>query len=129
MRDDNSAKPMAPATAAKYQKDPVWSCVIARFPRALREIARVSAYGMAKHGDDGSDPQAFARVPDAYRVYSDARCRHMLDELIEGERNPRDGHLRHAAQEAWNALARLEVLLLNLEAEAKSELYQGDRQS
>lgn len=104
--------PLAEATAAKYQKDPVWMGVLARFPMALREIARVSAFGTKKH-QVPMDDMSYLTVPDAYGVYTDADARHLLGEAIEGPVNldPKDGGMLHPAQHAWNALARLEVFL------------------
>ena len=48
-------------------------------------------------------------VPDAPKRYDDAKGRHMLQGYIE-ERDPDTG-LDHLAQEAWNALALLELKL------------------
>jgi len=102
---------LAPATAAKYTKDPVFRGVVGRFPRAMREIAKVSAFGFQKHKTPPGGEMAYLGVPNAYEVYTDAMCRHVVDEAREGPVNPKDGDLLHAAQAAWNALARLEVLL------------------
>lgn len=104
------ARSMSSATAAKYAKDPVWAGVLARFPMALREVAKVSAWGTRKHNVP-IDDMSFLTIPDAYRIYSDACGRHLLDEAVEGPVNAADGDLLHAAQLAWDALARLEVFL------------------
>lgn len=109
---------MSPATASKYAKDPVWAGVLARFPLALREVAKVSAWGTKKH-EVPIDDMSFLTIPDAYRVYSDACGRHLLDEAVEGPVNAADGGLLHPAQLAWDALARLEVYLRGQEKELK----------
>lgn len=105
-----SAEPLSPATKAKYTRDQVYLGMIARFPRAVKEIAKVSVYGSEKHHREMAD-MSFLTVPDAYRTYTEALSRHLVAEAVEGPKNPQDGGLLHAAQAAWNALARLEVLL------------------
>lgn len=101
---------MAPATAAKYEKTPVALGAITRFPLALQEVAKVSAFGCKKHQVPMGD-MSYLDVPDAYAVYTNALSRHLTGEAAEGAINHNDGGLLHAAQAAWNALARLEVLL------------------
>jgi hypothetical protein len=49
-------------------------------------------------------------VPDGINRYGDALGRHILDEAIEGPIDGDTGEL-HATAEAWNALARLELIL------------------
>lgn len=105
---------LAAATQAKYEKVPVTRGVIARFPRALREIAKVSVVGTKKH-QVPLDDMSFVDIPDAYNVYTDAVGRHLTGEYIDGPINDEDGGLLHAAQLAWDALARLEVLLVEME--------------
>ncbi|KKL85283.1 hypothetical protein LCGC14_1956270 [marine sediment metagenome] len=110
------AKKLAAATTAKYAKIPVAQGVFAHFPRALREIAKVSVFGAGKHEVPMGD-MSYTDVPDAENVYQNAEARHMLAEAIEGPRNYEDGDLLHKAQKAWNALADLEVFLRNLARE------------
>jgi hypothetical protein len=98
------------ATAAKYDKDPMWLGVIARFPRALRAVSKVSAFGSQKHQASMSD-MSYRHVPDADTVYLEAVGRHLTDRAIKGRYNQEDGGLRHLAQLAWNSLAALEVEL------------------
>ena len=106
------AKKLAAATAAKYDKVPVLRGAIQRFPRALREIAKVSVFGSEKH-EQSIGSTSYLDVPGADDIYADAEGRHMLAEAIEGPRNYEDGDLLHKAQKAWNALADLEVFLRN----------------
>ncbi len=101
---------LSEATAAKYDKDPMWLGVIARFPRALRAVSKVSAFGSQKHQVPMSD-MSYREVPEADTVYLEAVGRHLTDRAVEGRYNQKDGGLRHLAQLAWNALAALEVEL------------------
>lgn len=111
---------LAPATAAKYGKDPVFRGAIARFPRAFREVAKVSSFGFQKHKTPPGGELQYLDVPDAYVVYSDAVGRHLVGEAVEGQINHADGGLYHAAQAAWNALARLEVMLRDIESQKET---------
>ena len=86
-------------------KAPILSGVIQYFPRALREVAKVSQYGMTKYTWKG-----WEAVPNGVVRYGDALARHLVDEGIEGPIDP-STRLRHAAQVAWNSLARLELIL------------------
>lgn len=117
MAGDCTSDPISreiPQTAReeKAGKPPVVRGVIQRFPRALEELARVSQFGTEKHKVSISD-MSYLDIPDAYGVYTDALGRHLLAEKTEGPINAADGNMLHAAQVAWNALARLEVLLLS----------------
>lgn len=107
---------LAPATAAKYAKPDVYSGVLYRFPRSMLEIAKVSAFGTKKHNVHAAD-RSYMDIPNAFDVYSAAVSRHLINEAIEGPVNldPNDGGMLHAAQLAWDALARLEIFLRNRE--------------
>ncbi len=103
-------KKLSAAMVAKYAKVPVVQGVMARFPRALREIAIVSVFGAKKH-EQPVDSMSYLDAFDAKNVYLNAEMRHMLAEATEGPINHEDGNLLHKAQKAWNALADLEVFL------------------
>lgn len=79
-------------------------------PRALMEVAKVAAYGAAKYSEHG-----WIIVPNGIARYTDAMDRHRLKEQIEGPMDldsMNDGvDIMHASQVAWNALARLELML------------------
>lgn len=75
------------------------------FPRALKAIAAVGAYGNQKY-----EPHSWPKVEDAFVRYSHAMLRHYLDHM-QGEKNDPETLLRHYAHFAWNALATLELLL------------------
>lgn len=110
---EEQEKELSEATAAKYDKGPVYRGVAVLFPRALAEVARVSKYGADKHEKRMGD-RGYLIVPEADTVYVEAEMRHILAEVISGEVNVRDGGLLHKAQKAWNALADLEVLLVKI---------------
>lgn len=90
-------------------KSPLYRGFFNYFPRAIRAVADVSAFGAAKYSWGG-----WRSVPDGYTRYSDALVRHIDDEAA-GEFLDRDSKLFHAAHAAWNALARLELMLEELE--------------
>lgn len=97
-------------------KPAVYRGVLARFPRALMEIARVSEFGAEKY-EVPIENCDFLEIEDCEGRYSDALVRHMLNEAIQGRVNPEDGNLLHAAQAAWDSLARLERILIDRERE------------
>lgn len=92
-------------------KAPVFRGAIDYFPRAIGAVAGVSAFGANKYAWKG-----WEGVPDGFNRYSDALVRHLLYEG-EGEVLDPDSGLLHAAHGAWNALARLELLLKENEKE------------
>ena len=53
-------------------------------------------------------------VPKGIDRYDDAKMRHWLDEKAGIACDP-DTQLLHAAHEAWNALARLDLLIRKIE--------------
>lgn len=93
--------------AIKYDagKSPVYRGAVAYFPNALREVARVSSFGASKYAWDG-----WKDVLDGVNRYSDGLVRHLTYEGGGEKVDPDSGHL-HAAHTAWNALARLELIL------------------
>jgi len=81
------------------------------FPRAMCAVADVGAAGAAKYTYRG-----WMYVPNGLVRYTDALMRHEV-EIGKGDFFSRDAQLGvlHAAQVAWNALARLELILIELE--------------
>ena len=79
--------------------------VIDSFARALWEVGKVGTYGAQKYSPDG-----WRYVDNGIDRYRDALYRHLLQENIEGMVD-KETDLMHAAQAAWNALARLELIL------------------
>lgn len=90
-----------------YGKAPVWQGFLNYFPRAIMAVAMVSEYGKRKYGEWGG----FRRVPDALLRYADGQARHELLQSIEGPYDDSDSGLAHLAQDAWNAMARLDMAL------------------
>lgn len=80
--------------------------VFSYFPRALAAVSTVSEYGARKYTRMG-----WLTVPDGVDRYTDALARHQLKQYTEGTYDETDSGLSHAAQMAWNALARLELML------------------
>ncbi len=81
------------------------SLVLRSFARALWAISEVGTFGANKYTDDG-----WMDVPNGINRYDDSGLRHFLKESM-GEELDSDSKLEHAAHEAWNKLARLELLL------------------
>ena len=83
--------------------------VLGGFSRALGQVAQVGTFGAAKYTDNG-----WRSVPAGQERYTDALWRHLLAEA-QGQQADPDSGLLHAAHTAWNALARLELKLQELE--------------
>lgn len=113
MRKAKVALIPGPHEAAKLQanKPPVMTGVFLRFPRAMYEIAKTSAFSAQKHNKPAGSMDYLGLPADAR---TDALGRHLLEELLEGP-VAAEGNIMHAAQVAWNALARLERLLVDEE--------------
>ena len=103
----NDSKDKVASGATKYDggKSPIYRGALSYFPRAISAVAAVSAFGASKYAWKG-----WERVDDGYNRYSDALVRHLAYEG-EGEDVDPDSGLLHAAHTAWNALARLELLI------------------
>ena len=100
-------------------KPPVYNGFIAYFPRAIKEVAKVSAYGLSKYEAEWTD-KGWQKVDRGQERYADALGRHMCDMAIEGVVNHEDGGVAHDAQQAWDALAKLELRLI-AEEQAQDE--------
>lgn len=83
--------------------------VLNGFPHALLAVGEVATYGANKYSDHG-----WMKVPNGHERYTDAMLRHLLAEA-SGKRIDDETGLTHAAAVAWNALARLELMLNQLE--------------
>lgn len=81
------------------------SLVIMSFANALWEVGQVGTYGAEKYTRDG-----WVQVDDGQYRYTNAMLRHLLKEGTSEQIDPDTG-LRHAAHTAWNALARLELMI------------------
>lgn len=78
---------------------------IGGFARALLAVSDVGTFGAEKY-----TPHGWVSVPNGIERYTDAMYRHLLAEGA-GEARDGDSGLSHAAHAAWNALARLELML------------------
>lgn len=79
--------------------------VLGGFSNALQAVGEVGTFGANKYTDNG-----WITVNDGINRYTDAMLRHYFKELSEGDTGD-DSELLHAAHLAWNALARLELIL------------------
>ena len=95
--------------------------VLFGFARALEQVARVGTYGSEKYSDNG-----WMQVPDGVRRYTDALLRHLLAEAM-GERIDPETGLPHAAHCAWNALARLDLMLRDRPACRDREVLDSEK--
>lgn len=83
--------------------------VLGGFARALKEVVKVGTYGANKYTDNG-----WMEVPNGIQRYEEAKMRHWLAQQTGEEVDPDTG-LYHAAHEAWNALAKLDLMIRELE--------------
>lgn len=79
--------------------------VLGGFSRALQAVAAVGTFGANKYTDNG-----WMSVPNGQARYTDALFRHLLTEAA-GEALDPESNLHHAAHAAWNALARLDLMI------------------
>lgn len=83
--------------------------VLGPMARAMLAVAEVAAYGAQKYTANG-----WQSVPDGLARYTAAKDRHRLMGALED--TDCESGLLHAAHEAWNALAVLELMLRAEEA-------------
>jgi hypothetical protein len=112
--DPFGRNPHEPGAKLDAGKSPVLRGCIGYFPRAIKAVAEVSAFGASKYAWGG-----WQSVPDGIARYSDAAGRHLTDEAIEGPVT-KDSGLLHKAHAAWNALAALELYLREQEKNAEN---------
>jgi hypothetical protein len=103
--DPTGKNPHEPGAKLDSGKPSVYRGLLDYFPRACTAVAEVSSVGAKKYTWKG-----WETVPDGFSRYSDALARHLLAESTDGSLD-KDTGLTHAAHTAWNALARLELLL------------------
>jgi hypothetical protein len=112
-KDPNGKSQHEPGAKLDTGKSPVYQGLLDYFPRACLAVADVSAAGARKYAWKG-----WESVPDGIKRYGDALGRHIVNESIEGKFDSEG--FRHAAQIAWNALARLELILKEEENDKKA---------
>jgi hypothetical protein len=106
--DPNGKSPHEPGTKLDRGKARV-GLVLGGFSRALMAVSEVGTYGAQKYTDRG-----WVEVPNGAERYTDAMGRHLLKEAA-GEKMDEETGLLHAAHAAWNALARLDLILREIE--------------
>ena len=79
--------------------------VLGGFSRALHEVSKVGTYGANLY-----TPYGWTKVENGEERYTDAMLRHFLREA-KGEMKDPESNLSHAAHLAWNALARLDIMI------------------
>lgn len=107
--DPNGKNPGEPGAKLDAGKPPVFQGALGYFPRALRAVAEVSAFGASKYAWKG-----WESVPDGINRYTDAMGRHLTYEGQGRTIDPDSGYLE-AAHTAWNGLARLELMLREMD--------------
>jgi len=85
--------------------------VLFGFSRAVQAVAEIGTHGANKYSDDG-----WMHVSNGIARYTDALFRHLMSEA-DGELRDPNSNLFHAAHAAWNALARLELIIRSQQAE------------
>jgi hypothetical protein len=116
--DPNGRDPHSPGAKLDAGK-PLPALVLGGFARALQEVVKVGTYGAAKY-----TPNGWRDVPNGEARYNEAKVRHQLREMA-GEAVDPETNILHAAHEAWNALARLELMLQALPPAKASPPYGG----
>ena len=109
-RDPNGIPAGVPGAKLDDGKTSVTRGCLHYFPRGLGAVAELSTIGAKKYSWKG-----WESVPDGINRYGDALGRHEL--RIEGDytRRDPDTNVLEATAVAWNALARLELILRDLE--------------
>lgn len=108
--DPNGRSPHEPGAKLDAGKPCLFRGAIDYFPRAIEQVAAVSTFGASKYAWKG-----WETVPEGIERYSDAMVRH-LTSASKGELKDPDSGFLHAAHTAWNALARLELMLREMES-------------
>lgn len=83
--------------------------VLSGFCRALEAVSEVGTFGARKYSEKG-----WLHVENGVSRYTDAMLRHYFEEAKGEYADPESG-IAHAAHLAWNALARLELMLRQAE--------------
>lgn len=102
--DPYGKEPNEPGSKLDADK-PLPALVLGDFANALAAVTAVGTFGAQKYTRSG-----WLTVPDGRQRYDEARMRHWLLRF-RGEEYDKDSGLLHAAHEAWNGLAVLELLL------------------
>lgn len=107
-RRDSAARPVADASKEGRKIGKVrMDLVMQDMPRAIEALARVMTWALDSKGYKESD---WLHVPDAINKYSGGMHRHDNKEKRGQEFDDESG-LEHAIHTAWNAMARVELIL------------------
>ena len=87
--------------------------VMQDMPRAIEALARVMTWALDGKGYKESD---WLHVPDAINKYHGGLHRHDNKEM-RGQEFDEESGLEHAIHTAWNAMARVELILRKKEAQ------------
>lgn len=104
--DPNGLELKTPGAKADAGKSPVVRGALHYFPRAISACAELSSIGAKKYSWKG-----WASVSDGINRYGDAMGRHELRIEDDFSRRDPDTGVLEATAVAWNALARLELIL------------------
>lgn len=107
-RDPNGLDQHEPGAKLDAMK-PRPALVLGGFSRALMAVTHVGTYGAIKY-----TPRGWESVQGGVERYTEAMQRHWLAEA-QGIESDADSNFLHAAHVAWNALARLELMLREME--------------
>jgi hypothetical protein len=109
-----------PESSEARKQTPVATGVLAYFPDAIAEVAKVSFMGNAKHNP--GEPLHWAREKSTDQA--DCEVRHTMEYLAGGRRDKDGNHV--LAQAAWRVLAELQLDIEKEKAErvAKPEAVQ-----
>lgn len=86
------------------------------FPRALQEISKLANMGAHKK----YAPHNWQYLEDGKQRYSSALVRHMIEEILCPDYVECDEVFLHATAVAWNAIARLELILREKENDTEN---------
>ena len=115
-KDPNGKNPHELGAKLDTGKAPIFQGLVSYFPRACLAVSEVSAEGAKKYAWKG-----WISVPDGINRYTNAMIRHLCKEEIEGPIDA-DFGLLHAAHAAWNAMAVLELKLMEQEEQREAKL-------
>jgi hypothetical protein len=115
-QDPNGLDQHAPGAKVDAGK-PRPSLILRDMARAIAAVVEVATFGAKKYTDGG-----WVHVPNGISRYTDAMLRHYNKEA-QGEFYDPDSNLTHQAHLAWNALARLELMLREREEVAEMRRF------
>lgn len=103
------------------KKLPIAIVIQKQFPRALQAITQCSQFGHEKYKHVDEDWLNYQRLENAKLRYDNAMIRHFLEEGWEDTKFDKDSNLPHIYHTAWNALARLELYLKEINNEKNNK--------